>query len=680
MRLHVSNSTGMECTQDMEYEAEIESHQRSMCLQLPIFAGMQDPNHSENSTIQPAPWPLRCPPVPLDSVSYGTLSSDESAETSASREDHKSPLQEFVPTLGHTGPEQAFPIPYPPLSQAEQEEDEARLDTLDSPGRVFKKRKDPERQLLSQDRLSDTCFHDMFNEEARNEAHKARTDTLLSEEDETLWHELFNPNCTAPAQTESQPTPDPPISDPWPTVDTVLNKPPFSNVLIPKIEFDKVAVNDCVRHMGTLYYIFKTHDEKMYQLTDICVQRIGQLSDAVQVYWQCMTSVGATAHMMHRTITQPNWSDIIAFAEARVADIQDRVDIQQSKRVAREKWQQIADTQRQMTWDNGYKQQTKKSKSGRMGPHLSASREAPIATGTTSVKITHTVDAIMKREQYGAQQLINTGLQNDTAVSLLPSVADCDTFVTIANASRTEMRTAARQLKIPWSGHKMLEALLSLPGCTFLESEQHHDLQRFIAKEWSFNKARKTLSHPKAGFATYMSSQSSRLSSKAPQLDSEKWDLLHQGLSHIMTEADEFPRHKYVMRPDGQVRTHLTKFMKKFSDDELMHFLQLDIEDQVQKLPRHRSCRAFTLWHSLTNRLSECVRRSIYGGPLGYNGLNVLCEHVPELEAHRSRTHAKLMHMRNRHIGTTLCKEISIQKKHWKKEMVLGYTKEGFDK
>ena len=395
--------------------------------------------------------------------------------------------------------------------------------------------------------------------------------------------------------------------------------------------------------------------------------------------------------------------------------MQTRTEIQQSKRAARDGWQQTATDQRRICntrgpWhDVNYEQQAGKQRTGRMGPHLTASGEdqidikicdsevippeqqdenkedeslqvKTITPKVKSVKILHTVDAIMKRERYGAQQLIDTGLQNDTMVSLLPSVADCDKFVTIANASRTEMRTAARQLKIPWSGHKMLEALLSLPGCTFLESEQHHDLQRFIAKEWSFNKARKTLSHPKAGFATYMSSQSSRLSSKAPQLDSEKWDLLHQGLSHIMTEADEIPRHKYVMRPDGQVRTHLTKFMKKFSDDELMHFLQLDIEDQVQKLPQHRSCRAFTLWHSLTNRLSECVRRSIYGGPLGYNGLNVLCEHVPELEAHRSRTHAKLMHMRNRHIGTTLCKEISIQKKHWKKEMVLGYTKEGFDK
>ena len=200
----------------------------------------------------------------------------------------------------------------------------------------------------------------------------------------------------------------------------------------------------------------------------------------------------------------------------------------------------------------------------------------------------------------------------------------------------------------------MWMALLPLPGCTFLESEDYHDLRRFITKNWHFNKTREILSYAKADFTTYMSSQFSRLSPKASQLDPKQCDSLYQGLSHIMTEADEIPRHKCVMRPNGQVRAHLTEFMTKLTDSDLKYFIQLDVRDQIRKLPRQRSCRAFTLWHSLTNRLSKYVRRSIYGGPLGNNGLNELCDHVPELEANRSRTRDKIVRMQDRHIGTTL--------------------------
>ena len=150
------------------------------------------------------------------------------------------------------------------------------------------------------------------------------------------------------------------------------------------------------------------------------------------------------------------------------------------------------------------------------------------------------------------QQLIDSQLEHDMVLSLLPSFANCNTFVTMANALRTDMRTAAKRLKIPWSGRKMWMALLPLPGCTFLESEDYHDLRRFITKNWHFNKTREILSYAKADFTTYMSSQFSRLSPKASQLDPKQCDSLYQGLSHIMTDADEIPRHKCVMRPDGQ--------------------------------------------------------------------------------------------------------------------------------
>ena len=78
----------------------------------------------------------------------------------------------------------------------------------------------------------------------------------------------------------------------------------------------------------------------------------------------------------------------------------------------------------------------------------------------TTSKIACAVDLIMNSVQGKVNRLIdNKQLHRGTQMSLLPCVVQCDTFVTTANAPRAEMRRATRNLKTPWSGHRMLAAL-----------------------------------------------------------------------------------------------------------------------------------------------------------------------------------------------------------------------------
>ena len=72
----MSNPTDMECTRNTEYGDETE-HQRSMCLHLPTFAGMEDSDNSETSNAQGTS-------VQPNSVTSATMSY-ESTETNDSR-------------------------------------------------------------------------------------------------------------------------------------------------------------------------------------------------------------------------------------------------------------------------------------------------------------------------------------------------------------------------------------------------------------------------------------------------------------------------------------------------------------------------------------------------------------------------------------------------------------------